>query len=412
LRRAAWLAWTLAGVALAAAVAGNVLLMASGSTANAGHGNALIRLALPCFAIVGALIVARQPDNLLGWLFCFEGVSAALTTNGLGYGYVHYAVFGPGHGLPAGEWVAWLSGWVNFLGFANFPLALLLFPTGRPPSPRWQPLVLAGAVLTVLAGVSSALRPGPMWDFPDLPNPAGLSGSAGSLVLFFADVVVGGLVTLLWLVAAFSVLLRLRRSGGVERQQIKWFAYAATVAAVYYACMILVGVALPDVNEQHPTVGWLIGTVGWGLAVDLLPVSIGIAILRYRLFDIDLIIRSTLVYGVLTGLLALLYWACVVVLQQPLRPLTQGSELAIVASTLAVAALFQPARRWIQTLVDQRFYRSKYNAARTLEDFSAHLREEVDLESLGAELLAVVGQTMEPTTASLWLRPHSRSPQR
>jgi hypothetical protein len=332
-----------------------------------------------------------------------------LTINGIGYGYVHYAVFGRGYStLPGGVWAAWLTEWSNNFEFGLAPLIFLLFPTGRPPSDRWRPLVWIIVGLALLSAVVSATKPGPLSNFPDLANPAGQGGAVGAVVNALFNVVVVGY--LVWVVAAGSVLVRFRNARGVERQQIKWFAYAVSLVAVGIVAYIMDPLWLPLVGidpAQPPAWVALLG-IYWSLTILALPLSIGVAILRYRLYDIDLIIRRTLIYGALTAALGLLYWGIVFVLQQLLRPLTQGSDLAIVGSTLAIAALFQPLRHRIQEVVDRRFYRQRYDASRTLEAFSSRLRHEVDLDSLGAELLEVVGHTMQPQRLSLWLRPPAK----
>jgi hypothetical protein len=204
-----------------------------------------------------------------------------------------------------------------------------------------------------------------------------------------------------------AVAWRFRSARGVERQQLKWFLYAAAavpILAPFSFGFISWAPGLPSFLSLF------IEGVLWGLTVSGVPIAIGIAVLRYRLYEIDVIIRRTLVYGVLTIGLGLIYWGTVVLLQQLLRPLTQGSDLAIVGSTLLVAAVFQPLRRRIQSGVDQRFYRQNYDAAHTLEHFSARLRDEVDLEALSAELLGVVRRTIQPQHVSLWLRtPRARN---
>jgi hypothetical protein len=269
----------------------------------------------------------------------------------------------------------------------------ILFPDGRFLSARWRPVGWLAATVAPLTCVAFAFLPGPIVNLPFVQNPLALESLQEALL----PVVGFGMVTLTVCAgaAAISMALRLRRARGVERQQLKWFVSAAALLAL----------AVPLGISGVQAFGIKLGEYLLIAAIATIPVATGIAVLRYRLYDIDLIIRRTLIYGALTAGLGLVYWGSVVVLQQLLRPVTQGSDLAIVGSTLAVAALFQPARQRIQALVDQRFYRRKYNKARALEAFSAHLREEVDLESLSAELLAVVGRTMQPERLSLWLRP-------
>jgi hypothetical protein len=255
-----------------------------------------------------------------------------------------------------------------------------------------------------------SLRPGPLANFAAIDNPLGLSGAAGDFAVGLSELYVRGVLPMLFLLAAASLLVRFRTAAGVERQQLKWVAYAVTFFPIFFVTMLVITRAWSAQASDPFAVQLWESLSAWlfALAVAGLPLSVGIAVLRYRLYEIDLIIRRTLIYGVLTALLAMLYWAGVVILQQVLRPLTQGSELAIVGSTLAVVALFQPLRRWIQGAVDRRFYRRRYDATRTLEDFTSRLREQIDLDSLHGELLAVVGRTFHPTYMWLWLRPAER----
>jgi hypothetical protein len=234
--------------------------------------------------------------------------------------------------------------------------------------------------------------------YPDLSNPFGVTAAAD--LLQTGREVGGALFALGLLAAAASLLLRLRVAKGEQRQQLKWFVYVAAVMAAGFGGEILLKPLLGPAAEA----GFMIGI----LALAVLPIAVGIAVLRYRLYEIDRLINRTLVYAALTAGLASVYWATVAVLEQFLRPLTQGSELAVIGSTLAVAALFRPARRWIQDSVDRRFYRRRYDTTRTLEAFGARLRDEVDLGNLSVELLAVVRGTVQPAHASLWLRPTER----
>jgi hypothetical protein len=242
-----------------------------------------------------------------------------------------------------------------------------------------------------------ALKPGELGNreiFESVPNPLGLE-IVGSPVGQALGLAAFGVLNVCILLAAVSMIVRFRRARGVERQQLKWFAVAAALLAAAFV-----------VNFTYQFVPELKGlqlVTGLG-AFASVPLAVGIAILRHRLYDVDLLINRAVVYAFLSAGLALVYWASVVLLQQVLRPFTQGSELAIIGSTLAVAALFSPARQRIQTAVDQRFYRRKYDATKTLEAFSARLRQEVDLGNLSADALRVVHDTMQPTHVSLWLR--------
>jgi hypothetical protein len=342
--------------------------------------------------ILGSLIATRRPRNPYGWVWLGFGLSLALQQFALSYGA--YALVAPGL-LVAPLTISRVLGLGNQVSLALAPFLLLLFPTGRLPSRRWRPL----AWISALSGVTIMVLVF-LFDNPD--QVAGTIGvMAGSVVfVIFATIAV----------SALSLLFRYRRARGVERQQLKWVAFAAVLAALF-----LVGQQL----------FWLIGLlisylVGWdqpslnrsldnllNVAIEVcLYAGVGIAILRYRLYDIDIIINRTIVYGTLTVSLALVYLGGVISLQGLLRALTGGgSQLAIVASTLAIAALFNPLRRRIQNFIDHLFYRRKYDAAKTLEAFSARLREETDIDALNSELLSTVRETVQPEHVSLWLRP-------
>jgi len=295
-----------------------------------------------------------------------------------------------------GDWM-----WAPALGLLGTYL-ILLFPDGRLPSRRWRPLAWLSGVVIVLMSAGNALTPGPMEGLPGIRNPFGLEGYP-----WIADATEG--ITLLFplciLASAASLVLRYLRSGAVEREQIKWLAFAASILGLVssflipaiFASDVLGGVAPLWENLLEDAV--ILSCAG-------VPVAVGIAILRYRLYDIDLIINRTLVYGSLTVMLILVYVGCVVSLQYAFRVLTgQESQLAIVASTLAIAALFNPLRRRVQAFVDRRFYRRKYDARKTLDAFSAKLRDETDLDALSDDLVGVVKETMQPAHVSLWLRP-------
>jgi hypothetical protein len=342
-------------------------------------GNSLFIVAC---SVVGLLIVSRRPGNVIGWIYAL--VAFALAVGEVAGGYARRS-------LPGAAWVALLPDlmWLvaTPLGVA---LLLLLFPTGRLPGRRWRPVVWATVVATVAVVVGSALTPGPVEFFPQFQNPLGLAGAGPALDLI---VQVGFVVLAAGVFAAAgSLILRWRRARGVERQQMKWLAYAAAMLVVAQ-----VGASL------LPRALFLVVTV---VATLLFPAATGIAVVRYRLYEIDRIINRTLVYGLLTATLGLVYAGLVLVLGQLFGGVTsKPPSWAVAGATLAASALFQPARRRIQRAVDQRFNRRRYNAAQTIEAFSARLRDQIDLDTLSAELLAVVDQTMEPTRVSLWLRP-------
>jgi hypothetical protein len=299
--------------------------------------------------------------------------------------YAVYALLAQPHTLPGGKAMLWLQGWFWMLFIGLIVFLLLLFPTGRLPSRRWRPFAWV-SVAMISGGViwSSIISPDVGFNAP--PSPVQLS------------------VLLLGGVAAASLVVGRRGARGVERQQIKWLLYVGPL--FFIAAGLHVGFYYFWLTERS-----------WGLWASYLlvavgglsgPMAIGIAILRYRLYEIDLIINRTLVYGSLTAILVALYFVGIVVLQRVFVLLTgQKSTLAVVASTLVIAALFNPLRRRIQAFIDRRFYRRKYDARKTLEAFSAQLRDETDLEALSDDLLGVVRETMQPAHVSLWLRPES-----
>jgi hypothetical protein len=341
-------------------------------------GNALIVLAC---AGVGLLIISRRPGNVIGWIYALVALVFAAG---------EFAASYTSRELPGRMWTALLPDLTWIVAFPlGATLLLLLYPTGRPPSPRWRPVVWAAVVATVLVVVASALKPGPMTYPPRVDNPLGLEQAewVRDLIELVGVVVIVAAV----FVAAGSLILRWRRAQGVERQQLKWLAYAAAMLVV----VLVTSNWLPDTFSD----------VISAFMPLLFPVATAIAVLRYRLYDIDRIINRTLVYGLLTALLGAVYAGTVVVLGQVFGGVGGNPPSWVVAgATLTVAAVFQPARHRIQQGVDRRFNRRKYNAAKTVEVFSARLRDEVDLDTLSAEVLAVVDQTMQPTTASLWLR--------
>jgi hypothetical protein len=367
---------------------------------NAGWG--LLLLAI--LATMGALIVARQPANRIGWSFVAAGLGLAL--QGFATQYAIYTLLTEPGALPGATWLAWISSWLTIPPiYSAFAALLLLFPTGRLLSPRWRPV--AWMVVGWIVGVAVGNFSYPPDSFLGVEAPVRLNEAAGQIMN-----TIGGLawllVTLALPAAAASLVVRFRRSRGQERQQLKWLAYAAAMLGVG-----LLGIGLVDVLEQ---LGWVrppstrpVAAVLGGVAilgVTALPVTAGIAVLKYRLYEIDRLISRTLVYGLLTALLAAVYAGLVLSIGQLSGGIgTEPPSGAVAGATLAVAALFQPARRRIQQVVDRRFNRRKYNAAQTIQAFSTRLREQVDLDTLSSELLAVVDQTMEPTQVSFWLRP-------
>jgi len=358
----------------------------------------LLILSLLVFVGVGLLLTLRLPRHPVGWLLLWAGALFQLTFAAGAYKWAAF-IRAPGT-LPLGE-VALLIGiaWLPALGCLF--LAIMLFPTGRPPSPRWRLPAAVVVMATALGLVAELLGPR---EFPVQPSPF---GAQGALPLTVANplAIDGPLGTLLGYVGAFplvvylipvaAVLVRFRTAAGTERQQLKWFAYAASIVMVFF---VATGFGL------FSYLGGVLASLVAVVVMDLIPISVAIAILRYRLYDIDLLINRTLVYAGTTAVIGGAFFGGIVLLQTLLRPFTTGSELSVAASTLVSFALFQPLRRRIQRAVDQRFYRSRYDAGRTVDAFSARLGDEVDLDAVRDDLLDAVGDTMQPAHASLWLR--------
>jgi hypothetical protein len=343
------------------------------------------------FAVLGGVVAARRPRNPIGWLL---SAGALFWTLGVLSSTVYWHMaFGRSDPPAAADYVAWLGTWVFLPAFVSLLcLVPLLFPTGSPRGPRWRVVGWTAAVAGGVATLSNTLAPGPLdrADFGWVDNPFGVQG-LGLRTLAGASFVAVAVAALAGLI---SVVVRYRRARGIERQQLRWLAVAA--------CVLVAGA----VGGSAAT-PWLGEGAGWiGILLGLLSVvvAIAVALLRYRLYDIDVVINRTLVYGALTATLALAYLGGVLLLELALRPLTESSNLAIAGSTLSVAALFRPARSRIQAAVDRRFFRRKYDAARTLERFGTRLRDEVDLDALGEALRGIVLDTMQPAHVSLWLR--------
>jgi hypothetical protein len=379
-----WLAWALCALSLAL-TALDFLLIAMNVSLNTPvyvFWPELTSLAVG-YSVIGAIIGSRLPNHPIGWICCAIGLIAAV--DHFTGEYAVYALLAQPHTLPGGKAMLWLQGWFWMLFIGLIVFLLLLFPTGRLPSRRWRPFAWV-SVAMISGGViwSSIISPDVGFNAP--PSPVQLS------------------VLLLGGVAAASLVVGRRGARGVERQQIKWLLYVGPL--FFIAAGLHVGFYYFWLTERS-----------WGLWASYLlvavgglsgPMAIGIAILRYRLYEIDLIINRTLVYGSLTAILVALYFVGIVVLQRVFVLLTgQKSTLAVVASTLVIAALFNPLRRRIQAFIDRRFYRRKYDARKTLEAFSAQLRDETDLEALSDDLFGVVRETMQPAHVSLWLRPES-----
>jgi hypothetical protein len=356
------------------------------------------------FPLVGVLIASRRPNNPIGWICLAVGLLWMLAIMSGSYAMYGLQVASPGTvPFPAaigslGEELAPATG--GLIG----TYLLLLFPDGRLPSRRWRPLAwLSGAVIVSMI-VGGVLTPERLQDLGRVRNPFGLEEYP-----WIADAAQG--ITLLLplciLASATSLVLRFLRSRGEEREQIKWLAFAALILGLGFASFVIPGILAPEAPEGANTLWGNILEDTVTLSFAGVPVAIGIAVLKYRLYDIDVLINRTLVYGVLTAMLASVYLGGVTAAQAVLRALTgqeEQSQLAIVVSTLVIAALFNPLRRRIQGFIDRRFYRSKYDARKTLEAFSAKLRDETDLDALSDDLVGVVRETMQPAHVSLWLR--------
>jgi hypothetical protein len=403
-RTAAWLAWSLCALSLVL-TALSFLLLALNLSLNAPiyfYWVEPTTIAVG-YSVIGAIIASRLPRHPIGWVCCAVGFTGAVEH--LSGEYAVYALLARPEALMGGKAMLWLQGWFWILMFGLIVILLLLFPNGRLPSNRWRWFAWFSVALTLLAAILAVISPDVGLDVLrpsggghiSFANPLGVEGLPNIFRL------VQTLVLALGPVAAASVVVGRRKARGIERQQIKWLLYAGTI--------FFVG------NILKNTVFSPLGGVSWGLWVGYLlvavgglggPIAIGIAILRYRLYEIDTLINRTLVYGSLSATLVALYFVGIVVLQRLFVALTgEKSTLAVVASTLVIAALFTPLRRRIQSFIDRRFYRRKYDARKTLEAFSAQLRDETDLNALSDDLVGVVRETMQPVHVSLWLRPET-----
>jgi hypothetical protein len=405
-RAASYLAWSLCALCVVLAVASLILALLNERTLGEiflawdGPSIAVLPTWTVSFSVVGALVASHRPKNPIGWIFLAEGFCYGLLS--VADQYAIYALLTNPNALPLGAEASWLGKWIWAPGLGLSLVFLpLLFPDGHPPSNRWRLVGWLGGLSIAMTVVASMIV---LW--PER-GPALVTGDESpshvlDVVLLFAAV---PMLFVAGLGAVISLFVRFRWARGNERQQIKWFASAAALSLVW---IIVFGQSTRGLPEAIVALSSL-------LVIPSIPIATGIAILRYRLYDIDRIINRTLVYGSLTVMLALIYFGGVAATQAIYRALTgqeQQPQLAVVVSTLAIAALFSPLRRRIQSFIDRRFYRRKYDAAKTLEAFSAKLRDETDLERLGDELMGVVQETIEPTHVSLWLRPDTTSNKR
>jgi hypothetical protein len=413
-RVTAWIAWSLAVLSVAMFVAGSVLYVLARSAQSPGEwvtigtvSEMLTFVPYLAFPIIGALVASRRPENPIGWICLASGLLFMLLA--VTDSYSIYGTASPGSvpfpvavGTIGNQWL-----WVSTVGLLGIFL-ILLFPDGKLPSKRWRPLVWLSGVMIVLLSITEGLAPGPLENQGGVRNPFGLEELPWLVTVSY---IVLPLLPLCILASAVSMVLRFRRSRGEVRQQIKWFTFVVFFAGLMYFIVMIsqVVIALGSDDNLPQTPLWvelLFSLAALGFAA--VPISIGFAVLKYRLYDIDVVINLTLVYGSLTAALVAIYLGGVATTQAILRALTDQTEqpqLAIVVSTLVIAALFNPLRRRIQSFIDRRFYRRKYDARKTLEAFSARLRDETDLETLNNELAGVIRETMQPAHVSLWLRP-------
>ena len=394
---AAWLAWIMWALSIGLTMLSLWLLIV-----NLSHPNVPVylywaeaTLLAVGYSTVGTVAATHRPGNTVGWVLCSIGLSwgvAHFTSE-----YATYTLLAAPGSLPAAEAAAWIYSWVWVPGLGFIVFLALLFPSGRLPSPRWRPFAWLSVLLVAAGTIMAAFSPGPSVGL-SVRNPLGIE----SLPNLYEQL--QALMFALIFVASASLVVRLHHARGVERQQIKWVAYAGALAG---------GASLPTYTVlEAMDLRWLqmVGHVAALVGIVGVPTAVGIAITRYRLYDIDILINRTLVYGTLSATLIALYFVGIVVLQRLFVVLTgQQSTLAVVASTLLIAALFNPLRRRIQSFIDRRFYRRKYDARKTLEDFSAQLRDETDLDTLSGDLVGVVRETMQPAHVSLWLRPDTSS---
>ncbi len=390
--------------ALFFSVAAVVIVPLNGGEIGSSDTTGSVILALS-FSAVGAVIVFRRPENAVGWILLIGGLCNSM--NGFSWEYSRYALLTADDPWPLGPFFAWLSVWIFAPGFvASFPLTLLMFPTGRLPSPRWRPLLWLIAAGLALAAVPMAVAAWPSRGRALVIGDMWANGVVSDLVVTLQRL--GVLVIVLCILASVvSVVWRFRRAAGEERQQLKWLVYAGALS------FGLTVTASPAVPFEWPEPLSTLLSILAPLLLPSIPVAVGIAILRHRLYDIDVVINRTLVYAALTASLALVYVGSVAGLQRLLSPVVgEGNNLAVVASTLLIAALFGPLRRRVQWFIDRRFYRSKYDARRVMTDFSARLRDETDLEVLGEDLASVVGEALQPAHVSVWMRTPERESSR
>jgi hypothetical protein len=382
------LAWGLWGLAVMLVASGHLFRLASGQGAPLYEFWLELTLLEPTFATLGLAILIRRPRNVIGWIFCAGGI-----VGGLQFLLGQYATVTLADAPDAlvGRVSGAFSAAMQMSNVGVLLFLVLLFPTGSVPSQRWRVVGWALATVIFLSVVSDLLHPGAVTYFPSSRNPLGITATERFFDVLRPAQDLLGLIGVLAVIV--SAVMRFRASSGIERLQLKWFAFAPVVGlgAILFGENIVPSEA---------------GALTWTFAFLAIPVSATVAIVRYRLYDIDRLVNRTLVYGALTAILAGAYLAIVVALQNYI-PGADDSDLTIAGSTLAVAALFRPLRGRVQGFIDRRFYRRKFDTQRTLDSFSSRLREDVDLDHLSADLLSVVRDTMQPAHASLWLKEKS-----
>jgi hypothetical protein len=388
-RRIAWVSWAVLGYGLAVVILSPIIVTLTPGL-RSGHEPYLLSIyafSLLSFALLGALIAVRRPGNRLGWVLstiAFIHASDYLLAN-----ISTYLLYGePAIDVAAGKIIAWLFVWTSMLHYGpELTLVFLLFPDGRLPSPRWWPVFWLALAATLVSAVAIAVLPGPLTLY-GFDNPYGIEGT-----LPVAVASTGVLLGLICAIASVASLFRrYRRAGGSERAQLKWFLYGGAVAILAALAIVLLGIDIPNAAQLLSQVTVVMATFA------------AIAIFRHHLYDIDLLINRTLVYGLTSIGLAIAFFAGIVILQGLLRPVTGGSEISVAASTLGTLGLVGPLRRRAQAGVDRRFYRSRFDAARTVDDFAVRLRDQVDLDAVRVDLAATVHQTMQPAHLSVWIR--------
>jgi hypothetical protein len=383
--------WATLAYAIGALSVATVLYLLVLQVIETGGADGSLLFMVSTYAVTGALIASRRPANPIGWLFLLSAAFGALGS--VSDDYVRRAVVGEESTLGVPALLRSLAGWgwvplvVPVVAFVP-----MFFPDGRLLSARWRPMPVLGLIGTIAIAVAIALSPDE--SSPSLgPNPYAIDAPwVGPLLVVGFTVLISAI-----LLAVASLILRMRRGTKIERQQLKIFFCAALLWPAAIVLQAVLGVQA--LTAAEPALELLDV-----LAIVAVPVAVAVAILRYRLYDIDVLIRRTLIYATLSVVLLVAYASAVALIQLALAPVTSGNGLAVAISTLAVLALFQPLRRRIQEAVDRRFYRSRYDAARTLDHFAVRLRDEVDLEAVRTDLLGSVQQTMAPAHVSLWLR--------